>query len=200
MVEGIRIMDSTAEDMLSALLQNKPAEGTRVNFVYDIFPEYTQMSIAVELEKLVQYGMIGGLSCFDNGGMLDLLPPAINYFSKKENALKKQAETKKQMAGSVYNNYGNMVFGDVLNSRLYVNDSINELSHAIDERGGEDAAVLHEVLAEIKELIENIEVSSTIPKQKRLWKGITEHASKHGWFYGAVLNILGTVTLNMMGK
>lgn len=144
--------------------------------------------------------MIGGLLSFDNGGMLDLLPPAISYFSDKEAALKRQAEAQKQIAGSVYNNYGNMIFGDVSNSELSVDNSINELSHAIDEMGGEDATVLHETLDEIKELIENIETSRSIPKQKRLAQKITDHASKHGWFYGAVLQLLGTSAFNMIGR
>ena len=200
LIEGFRTMDATAEDMLNALLQNKPDEGMHIDFEDDIFPDYVQMSLGVELEKLIQYGMIGGLLSFDNGGMLDLLPPAISYFSDKEAALKRQAEAQKQIAGSVYNNYGNMIFGDVSNSELSVDNSINELSHAIDEMGGEDATVLHETLDEIKELIENIETSRSIPKQKRLAQKITDHASKHGWFYGAVLQLLGTAAFNMIGR
>ena len=200
LIEGFRIMDPTAEIMLDVLLQNRLDEGMHINFKDDIFPEYMHMSLDVELEKLVQYGMIGGLLCFDNGGMLNLLPPAISYFSDKEEALKKQAETQKLILGNVYNNYGNMVFGDVSNSELSIDNSINELSHVIDEKGGEDATALHETLDEIKELIENIEISHSIPKQNRLVQKITDHASKHGWFYGAVLQLLGTATLNMIGK
>lgn len=200
LVEGLRIMDATAEMMLDALLKIKPDEGMHVDFTDDIFPEYTQMSLAVELEKLIQYGMIGGLLCFDNGGMLDLLPPAISYYSDKEVALKSQADSKKQTSGSVYNNYGNMIFGDVSNSTFSVDNSIKELSRSIDEMGGDDKAALHETLDEIKELIENIEISRSIPKQKRLSQKIADHASKHGWFYGAVLQILGTATLNMIAK
>ena len=200
MIEGFRIMDATAEIVLKALLQKNSDEGMHVDFENDIFPDYVQMSLAIELEKLVQYGMIGGLFCFDNGGMLNLLPPAVSYFSDKENALQKQAESQKQIARSVYNNYGNMVFGNVANSHLSVDNSIKDLSDAIDEKGGEDVAVLHEILDEIKELIENIESSRSIPKQKRLAQKITDHASKHGWFYGAVLQLLGTAALSMIGQ
>ena len=200
LIEGFRIMDVTAENMLHSLLQNKPSEGMHIEFEDDIFPDYVKMSLGVELEKLIQYGMIGGLVSFDNGGMLDLLPPAINYFSDKEAALKRHAESQKQVARSVYNNYGNVIFGDVSNSQLSVDNSIHELASSIDERGGEDADALHEILDEIKELIENIEASRSIPKQKRLAQRITDHASKHGWFYGAVLQLLGTVALNLIGK
>lgn len=200
LIEGFRILDATAEDMLEALLQNKPDEGMHINFEDNIFPDYVQMSLGVELEKLIQYGMIGGLLRFDNGGMLDLLPPAISYFSYKEAASKRQAESQKQIAGSVYNNYGNMIFGDVSNSQLSVDNSINELARTIDEMGGEDATALHETLDEIKELIENMETSRSIPKQKRLAQKIADHASKHGWFYGAVLQLLGTAALRLIGN
>ena len=200
LIEGFRIMDLTSEVMLKALLQSKPDEGMHINFEDYIFPDYVQMSLAVELEKLVQYGMIGGLLCFDNGGMLDLLPQAISYFSDKEEALKKQKETHKRITGSVYNNYGNMIFGDVSNSQLSVDNSINKISRAIDEMGGEDATALHETLEEIKELIENIESSRSIPKRKRLAQKIADHASKHGWFYGAVLQLLGTAAFNLIGN
>lgn len=200
LVSGFRIMDETAEDMLNALLQNKTDEEMHISFEDSIFPDNVQMSLALQFEKLIQYGMIGGLLCFDNGGMLDLLQPAISYFSNKEEALKKQAESKEESLGSVYNNYGNMIFGNVSDSQLSVDNSINELSKAIDESGGEDAATLHEILDEVKELIMNIESRRTIPKQKRLAQRITEHAAKHGWFYGAVLQIIGTTTINMLSQ
>lgn len=35
------------------------------------------MSIDLELEKLTQYGMIGGRIYFNDGGMLNLLPSAM---------------------------------------------------------------------------------------------------------------------------
>ena len=93
-----------------------------------------------------------------------------------------------------------MIFGDVSNSQLFVDNSINELARTIDELGGEDATALHETLDEIKELIENIETSRSIPKQKRLAQRIADHASKHGWFYGAVLQLLGTAALSLIGN
>ena len=80
LVEGFRIMDKTSEEILRCLLECDSRRDSHVNFSDDIFPSYVQMSVGVELEKLIQYGMIGGLLSFDNGGMLDLLPPAFSYF------------------------------------------------------------------------------------------------------------------------
>lgn len=96
-------------------------------------------------------------------------------------------------------NYGNQIFGNVSDSTLSVDNSVDKIERAIDERGGEDKEELHELLDEVKELIENIEVSRSIPKQKRLYQKISDHMEKHGWFYGAVVQLLGTVAMNLLG-
>jgi len=89
-IEGVRILDETAEETLRCLLQCERSEENRIHFEDDIFPQYIQMSSTIELEKLVQYGMIGGLLSYDNGGFCYLLPPAITYFERKERAIAQQ--------------------------------------------------------------------------------------------------------------
>lgn len=96
-------------------------------------------------------------------------------------------------------NYGNMVFGNVSGSTLSVDNSIHEIERMIDEQGGEDAAELHELLDEVKELIENMQTSRSIPKQKKLHQRLSDHFAKHGWFYGAVIQLLGTAAITMLG-
>ena len=95
-IEGFRIMDKTAEEMLKCLLECSDRKDAHVNFSDVIFPSYVQMSIGVELEKLIQYGMIGGLLSFGNGGMLDLLPPAFSYFEDKQTALDRKDKHEKE--------------------------------------------------------------------------------------------------------
>lgn len=89
-VEGLRILDETAEEALRCLLQCDRSEENRISFTDEVFPRYIQMSSTIELEKLVQYGMIGGLISYDMGGFCYLLPPAITYFENKERALARQ--------------------------------------------------------------------------------------------------------------
>lgn len=96
-------------------------------------------------------------------------------------------------------NYGNLVFGNVSCSTLTVDNSIHRIEQAIEERGGEDKAELYELLDDVKELIENIQSSRSIPKQKRLIEKISNHLEKHGWFYGAVVQLLGTAVLASLG-
>ena len=197
LIEGFRIMDKTAEEMLKCLLECSGRKDSRVNFSNDIFPSYVQMSVGLELEKLIQYGMIGGLWAFENGDVLDLLPPAFSYFEDKQAALDRQDKREKERQQSIIN-YGNLVFGNVSGSTLTVDNSIHQIEQAIDEKGGEDKEKLHELLDEVKELIENIQSSRAIPKQKKLFEKISNHMEKHGWFYGAVVQLLGTATLGML--
>lgn len=198
LVEDFRIMDKTAEEVLQCLLKCDGRKDSHVNFTDDIFPSYVQMSIGMELEKLKQYGMIGGLLSFNNGGMLDLLPPAVSYFEDRQAALDRREKHEKERQQSIIN-YGNLVFGNVSCSTLTVDNSIHRIEQAIEERGGEDKAELYELLDDVKELIENIQSSRSIPKQKRLIEKISNHLEKHGWFYGAVVQLLGTAVLASLG-
>lgn len=133
LVEGFRIMDKTSEEVLKCLLVCSGRKDSHVNFSNDIFPSYVQTSVGLELEKLIQYGMIGGLFDFSNGGMLDLLPPAFSYFEDKQAALDKQDKREKERQQSIIN-YGNLVFGNVSGSTLTVDNSIHQIEQAIDEK------------------------------------------------------------------
>lgn len=55
------------------------------------------------------------------------------------------------------------------------------------------------MLDEVKELIENIQSSRAIPKQRKLFEKISNHIQKHGWFYGAVIQLMGTAIMGMIG-
>lgn len=199
-VDGFRIMDGTAEEVLRCLLQCERSEGNRISFSADILPEYVQRSTGIEYEKLIQYGMISGLIDWDGGAILNLMPVALTYFQDKEAALKQQKDVDEKMAaGNTYYNYGNMVFGDVVDSTLSVDNSIHQLERSIEEHGGEDKEELMGLLEDVKELISNIKSSRTIPKQKKLFQRLNDHVVKHGWFYGAVVQLLGTVVMNGLG-
>lgn len=92
-----------------------------------------------------------------------------------------------------------MVFGNVTGSTLSVDNSIHKLERDIEKFGGDDKEELQELLDEVKELIENIESSRTIPKQKKLHQRLNDHIVRHGWFYGAVIQLLGTAVMNRLG-
>lgn len=198
-IEGLRIMDSTSEEMLKCLLEKSEIKaGSQRNFTDDIFPDYAKYSIALELEKLVQYGMISIITVWDSGGILNLLPQAVSYFGDKEVALRKQEERQAIFrAGSIVN-YGNLIMGNANNSTFSIDNSVHKIEHEIEEKAGTDKEELLEILEEIKELMDNIETSRSIPKQKGLFKKLSTHMTKHGWFYAEIVALLGQQAIAML--
>lgn len=89
-VAGMRIMDSTAEDMLKGILSCYDGNEKRyVKGDTSVFPETCAFSLDVEFEKLYFYGVtseaiiniLGEWSVY-------LTPKGISYFTDKENAMK----------------------------------------------------------------------------------------------------------------
>lgn len=164
-VEGFRVMDKTAEEILSCLLPCDKNPNHCINYSTEIFPPYTHTALPLELEKLVQYGMISGVNIWMRGGMLTLLPPALSYFQDKENALnlqKKHEEEQRMQGGNTVNIYGDafsVVVGDNNTTTINYNgvatalDEIKQSleSEQIDDEAKQDAL---ELLAEISAKIE----------------------------------------------
>lgn len=200
-IQGIRIMDKTAEEVLRILLKKQQGSEQQMTYSDEDFPDYLASSIDLEIEKLVQYGMISIKVTWDSGGIIYLLPPAVSYFEDKETALKKQEEQRMAsiQIGSI-NNSGNLVLGDAVNSTFSIDNSVHRIENEIEEKGGEDKAELLALLDEVKELMENIEASRTIPKQKGLFNRISAHLATHGWFYGEIVALLGQQAITLLNS
>lgn len=201
LIGGMRFMDESAEELFRIIIEKYDGnENRRVEGNFDIIPTSYHSTVSLEFEKMCLYGIVAssrvwGYSMWE----VILTPQGVKYFELKENALKRQEEEQKQMSVGNITNYGNIVFGNVSNSTLSVDNSIHEIERMIDEQGGEDKEELLELLEEVKELLENIQTSRNVPKQKKLFQRISDHVAKHGWFYGAIVQLLGTATLSMLG-
>lgn len=200
-IGGMRIMDDASEEVFKVILSvYKPNNERTVRGNYEIIPAAYHDSLSLEFEKLRLYGVISS-PCVWISAMWEatITPQGITYFENKEQALKRHEEEQKQMSFGNITNYGNIVFGNVSGSTLTVDNSIHEIERMIDENGGEDADELRDLLNEVKELIENMQSSRSIPKQKKLFQRLNDHVVRHGWFYGAVVQLLGTAALTMLG-
>lgn len=201
LIGGMRFMDESAEELFRIIIEKYDGNDDRcVEGNFDIIPTSYHSTVPLEFEKMCLYGIVAssrvwGYSMWE----VILTPQGVKYFELKENALKRQEEEQKQMSVGNITNYGNIVFGNVSNSTLSVDNSIHEIERMIDEQGGEDKEELLELLEEVKELLENIQTSRNVPKQKKLFQRISNHVAKHGWFYGAIVQLLGTATLSMLG-
>lgn len=200
-IGGMRMMDDAAEEILRIILSQYHNNDNRcVHGDTDLFPSSYRFSLSVEFEKLRMYGVLSSHNFWISGTWeATLAPQGITYFTDKEQAQKRHEEEQKMQSIGSITNYGNMVFGSVTGSTLSVDNSIHEIERMIDEKGGEDATELHDLLEEVKELIDNMQTSRSVPKQKRLFQKINDHVVRHGWFYGAVVQLLGTAALTMVG-
>lgn len=114
---------------------------------------------------------------------------------------KAKSEKEKQFnIGSIIANGSNLVLGDVINSALSIDNSTSRIEQEIEEKGGEEKEELRELLEEAKELIENMQDSRHIPKNKGLFSKLSNHLEKHGWFYGEVVGLLGSAVMQMLPK
>lgn len=199
-IQGLRFLDKTAEEVLQILLDKQQEHGERLTYSDEDFPNYLANSIELEIEKLVQYGMISITIRWDGGGIIYLLPPSASYFADKEIALKKQEERMASIQIGSINNSGNFVLGDAVNSVFSIDSSIHRIEKEIEEKGGENKAELLALLDEVKEQVENINNSRIIPKQKGLLSRISAHLATHGWFYGEIVALLGQQVFTLLGK
>lgn len=172
-ISGLRIMDDASEEVFKIILSvYKPNDERFVSGNYEIIPVAYHDSLSLEFEKLRLYGVISS-PCIWIGGMWEatITPQGNTYFDNRGKALKRHEEEQKQMSVGNITNYGNIVFGNVSGSTLAVDNSIHEIERMIDENGGEDAEELRDLLNEVKELIENMQSSRSIPKQKNCSSG-----------------------------
>ena len=168
---------------------------------YDEIPEGYQNGLSQILDNLKQYGMIFHHTEFMGGFMFTLSPQALTYFEDKEKALKENQEKTVAQNINIQNlnaTGSNINFGSIIDSTLTAQNIVSNLEKQIEEQGGEDKAELKDLLEEVKELCENIKVNNPLPKRSNLMTKISNHLEKHGWFYGAVAQLLGTAAMTAM--
>jgi len=157
-----------------------------------------------ELERLLielsDYGLIQILWGDGIPTEICINNPAWLYFERKdehEQSLKKEQGNKVHIEKFISN--GSYVFfGDVTSSSFSIDNSIQRIEDRIEKEGGEDKKELKLLLEDVKEMIENIETSRNIPKDKRFFNQLSSHLEKHGWFYGEIIGLLGTMTIGLL--
>lgn len=92
----------------------------------------------------------------------------------------------------------NVNVGTISHSTITANNVISSIEKEIEEKGGSDKEELRSLLEEIKELCDNIQANKSLPKSKVLMNKISKHFSTHGWFYGAVVQLIGTAAMQIM--
>lgn len=203
-IGGMRIMDTSSEEILRCILsvydgnENREVKGNDT-----IIPTAYQSSLSLEFEKLKMYGVLSSAYIYISAVWeVVIAPQGLTYFEDKVQAEEKEKNMKKSSIsiGSIVATGSNLILGDVVNSNLSIDNSIQRIESEIDEKGGGDSANLRELLDEVKELIENIQESRHIPKNKSLFERLSNHLEKHGWFYGEVVGLIGAATMQMLQR
>lgn len=158
------------------------------------------------IRELIEKGLIEVQWADNVPYYMEINNSGITYFERESEYEKMQ----KQSQGTTVNintlnaTGSNIVFGDSNNSTFNIDNSIKELEkkieNDIDKLGGDDKEELKELFEEAKELIENIKLTRQVPKNKGFFKRLNEHVVKHGWFYGAILQLMGTEALALLAK
>lgn len=202
-VGGIKMLDKNSEELLKILL--KMYDGCKcfdIHADFDEIPEGYQSGLTQILDNLKQYGMIFRYLEFLDGGFdFSLSPQALTYFEDKEKALKTEQEKTIAQNINIQNlnaTGSNINFGSIIDSTLTAQNIVSNLEKQIEEQGGEDKTELKDLLEEVKELCESIKVNNPLPKRTNLMTKISNHLEKHGWFYGAVVQLLGTAAMTAM--
>ncbi len=203
-IGGMRIMDPSSEEILECILsiynenENREVHGNETNI-----PLAYQSSLALEFDKLKLYGVLSRTCVYFTGAWeVVVTPQGLTYFEDKIQAKEKEKNMHKSSIniGSIVTTGSNLILGDVVNSNLLIDNSIQKIENEIDQKGGDDSENLKKLLDEVKELIENIQESRHIPKNKSLFERLSNHLEKHGWFYGEVIGLIGTATMQMLQK
>ena len=200
---GIKMLDKNSEELLKILLKMyDDCKCFDIHADYDEIPEGYQSGLTQILDNLKQYGMIFRHIEFLGGGFnFSLSPQALTYFADKEKALKDEQD--RQMAQNINIQTlsatgSNINFGTITNSTLTTQNIVSEIEKQIEEQGGDDKDELKDLLEEVKELCESIKTNNPLPKRANLMTKISNHLEKHGWFYGAVVQLLGTAAMSAM--
>ena len=58
---------------------------------------------------------------------------------------------------------------------------------------------INRIIRRAKEIIENFEKTSHIDKRRKFFNKISNHLSKHGWFYAEIVSLLGQTAIKLLG-
>lgn len=175
-VGDIKILDSSAEELVSLISEEYHGDDCRItNNDVDI-PKYLEQDLSLEFEKLKQYGLISNYNYYISGCWeITILPGLLTYFERKEKAIMQEKQ-----AYNTTNFYGNVTGvqiqqGTVNSSQTQtvtqdfdygaiaeIIKNIKKYDEMFDAEFGDIALELRERVAKIEELIEKRENPSKI--------------------------------------
>lgn len=176
-VGGLKIIDSTTEELVSIICDNYKRDDFKLTNNDIEIPEYLERDLQFEFEKLKQYGLISQYAYYISGiWEISILPSILSYFQDKENAMNQEQKT---------NNYTNIFNGAVSDIQIQqgtknstqtknvnmgfdyeavgkIIEQIRKYDGILDSEFGESASELREKMEEISLLVQRQENPSKI--------------------------------------
>lgn len=129
---------------------------------------------------------------------MDLSPDALTYFEDKAKVEKSKQISPTITIHNLTADGSNVNLGPLSYSTMTIENTISSIEKEIEAKGGDDKETLRNLLEEIKELCDNIRANKSLPKSKSLMNRISKHFETHRWFYGAVVQLIGTAAMQVM--
>lgn len=175
-VAGVKILDLTSEELVSLIVAGYKDENYRITNNDVCIPAYLESDLALEFEKLKQYGMISSYGYYITGCWeLTILPCMLTYFERKEIAIMEEKQS-----FNTNNFYGDVTGvqiqqGTVNSSQTQtitqdfdygavsdIIENIKKYDGLLDAEFGDKASELREKIVSLEELIEKRDNPSKI--------------------------------------
>ncbi len=117
--------------------------------------------------------------------------------NEKEKRLK-EIQSPTYNIGNINADGGIVTLGNVIESTQHIDNSIQQIESLIEEKGGDDKEEIYSILNETKEIINEISKTKEIKPRDSFVVKLGNHLSKHGWFYTAIVTLLGTVVISIL--
>lgn len=114
--------------------------------------------------------------------------------AKKENNFKKM-QSQIYNIGTFNSEGSNITFGNVINSKQNIDNSICQIEESIKTNGGDDKEELYSILKDTKEIINTISNTKEIKHIEGFKEKLSNHLSKHSWFYSEIVSLIGNAVL-----
>lgn len=124
------------------------------------------------------------------------------YFEREQRYLDRIEKLNKSSINiENFTNTGLINMGNISNSNISIDNSIEQIIKDIDEKADEkDKEELNQIIEEVKDYIDNMKETKRITKNTGLFKRLGNHFEKYQWFYCKVVDLLGKIILMGMGN
>lgn len=188
-----------AKELLKEILEEDKNKNDIGNFLSNKIKEdelNRGMIGKLEREGLLRISWASGTTYY-----AELTYEGRTYFEREKKYMEKIEKMRKPSV-SIGNltNTGFLNMGNITDSSVVINNSVEQLEKEIEENGQEDKEELRQILNEVRDYIDNINATKSIQKNTGLFKRIGNHLEKHQWFYSQIVGILGQTLLLGMGN